>query len=345
MTAAYRIGASLFRVGYGDLTKSTAEVLVSSDDNYLTMGGGVSRALYLKAGKELGLHARKLLPLSLGDVGVTTAGQLPAKYIFHAVTIDLDRNLMPDPACIKQLVTRSLGLAENLRGRSIALPALGTGTGQFPLYEGAQILVQTICDRLARGSSLEEVSLILLPGRGLQETDLAVFYQRAASLAAVGGQTRRLAGAVRTLERSSQGEALERLRPEIQDLLQEIRDVADVLRQRPRTLEDVDRLQKGTSAVDAGWRAVELADDVLVEPRWRDSQVERKALQTRLEGLSTLLNVHYGSLNKLEIEKARYGGAGVPIILENQITDVTAEIARVEDLMRVTRQKINQLGS
>ncbi|WP_433431272.1 macro domain-containing protein [Nonomuraea sp. CA-141351] len=345
MTTAYRIGSSLFRVGYGDLTESTAEVLVSSDDNYLTMGGGVSMALSVKAGAELRLHARKLLPLSLGDVGVTTAGQLSAKYVFHAVSIDLDRNLMPDTACIRQLVNRSLDLAESLRVRSIALPALGTGTGRFPLYEGAQILVQTICDRLARGSSLEEVSLTLPPGRELRESDLAIFYQRVASLAAVGGQTRRLAGAVRVLEQSSRDEALERLRPALQDLLQEIRDVADALRQPPRTLEDVDRLQKGILAGDAGRRAVELADDVLVEPRWRDSQVERKALQTRLEGLSTLLNVHYGSLNKLEIEKARYGGAGVPVILENQIAEVTAEIARVEELMRTTRRKMNQPGS
>ncbi|MFI7454921.1 macro domain-containing protein [Nonomuraea sp. NPDC049714] len=345
MTTAYRIGSSLFHVGYGDLAESVAEVLVSSDDNYLTMGGGVSLALFVKAGEELRLHARKLLPLSLGDVGVTTAGKLPAKYVFHAVTIDLDRNLMPDTTCIRQLVNRSLDLAENLRVRSIALPALGTGTGLFPLYQGAQILVQTICDRLARGSSLEEVRLSLLPGRELRESDLAIFYQRAAALAAVDGQTRRLSGAVQTLERFSQDEALERLRPALQDLLQEIREVAAALRQRPRTVEDVDRLQKGTLAGDVGRRAVELAEDVLVEPRWRDSQVGRNALQTRLEGLNTLLNVHYGSLNKLEIEKARYGGLGVPVILDNQIADVTAEIARVEDLMRATRRKINQLGS
>ncbi|MEV0310634.1 macro domain-containing protein [Nonomuraea fuscirosea] len=345
MTTTYRIGSSLFRVGYGDLAESAAEVLVSSDDNYLTMGGGVSRALSVKGGEALRLHARKLLPLALGDVGVTTAGLLPAKYVFHAVTIDLDRNLRPDTTCIRQLVNRSLDLAQTLRVRSIALPALGTGNAMFPLYEGAQILVQTICDRLADGSSLEEVTLTLPPERKLRESDLGVFYQRAASLAAVGGQTRRLAGAVRTLERSSRDEALEQLRPALQDLLQEIRDVAGILRQRPRSVDDVDRLQKGALAGDASRRAVVLADDVLMEPRWRDSQVERKALQTRLEGLSTLLNVHYGSLNKLEIEQARYGGAGVPVILHNQISDVEAEIVRVEELMRATRRKINQLGS
>jgi hypothetical protein len=68
--------------------------------------------------------------------------------------------------------------------------------------------------------------------------------------------------------------------------------------------------------------------------------VERTALQTRLEGLSTLLNVHYGSLNRLEIEKARYAGVGVPVILENQISDVTADVRRVEVLMRETRNKM-----
>ena len=48
--ATYRIGSSIFRVGFGSITQSGAEVLVSSDDNYLTMGGGVS-ATILRAGE------------------------------------------------------------------------------------------------------------------------------------------------------------------------------------------------------------------------------------------------------------------------------------------------------
>jgi len=45
----YYFGASRLVIRFGDITTSTADVIVSSDDNYLTMGGGVSSAL-LRAG-------------------------------------------------------------------------------------------------------------------------------------------------------------------------------------------------------------------------------------------------------------------------------------------------------
>uniref|UniRef100_UPI0018E56819 macro domain-containing protein n=1 Tax=Nocardia aurea TaxID=2144174 RepID=UPI0018E56819 len=302
--------------------------------------GGVSLAIRKRAGEGLRLHARKLLPLSHCDVAVTTAGRLPAKYVFHAVTIDLDRNLLPDAKCIETLTRQSLNLAERLNVRTIAFPALGTGTARFPLYEGAQILLQTVCDRLAGQTSLEEVSLLLQPGRGVRESDLAVFYQRAAALAAVGGQSRKLADAVDRLQSSMDDHPDERLKPALRDLLKEVREVALKLRQQPRDVEEIDRLQGGGSAEQAGQHAIDVADDITVGGQAHDSRVERKALQTRLEGLSTLLNVHYGSLNKLEIEKARYAGVGVPIILENQITEVNAEIRRVEELMQATRHKM-----
>ena len=41
----YQFGHSRLTVQFGDISTSQAEVLVSSDDRYLTMGGGVSAAI------------------------------------------------------------------------------------------------------------------------------------------------------------------------------------------------------------------------------------------------------------------------------------------------------------
>lgn len=35
----YQIHHTMLCVGYGDITRQPADILVSSDDNYLTMGG------------------------------------------------------------------------------------------------------------------------------------------------------------------------------------------------------------------------------------------------------------------------------------------------------------------
>jgi O-acetyl-ADP-ribose deacetylase (regulator of RNase III) len=338
--ATYRIGRSVFRVGYADLAQSSAEVLVSSDDNYLSMGGGVSRSLLHAGGSEIQSHARKLLPLKQGDVAVTTAGRLRAKYIFHAVTIDLDQGRYPDPPSIKSLVDRSLDLAESLHIRSITYPALGTGTGGFPYQEAAEIMVRTIADRLAADPPVEEVSLALWHRAGVRQDDVNEFYQRAAALVSLGGQSQRLEQAVRNLQETVGEAADPGLKRKVDDLLSEISSASLVLQERPSNLEEIEHLQRNSGVASAGRQAVELTESPAGAGKWRNRQVERTALQTRLEGLSTLLNVHYGSLNKLEIEKARYAGVGVPVILENQISDVTADVQRVEDLMRETRSKL-----
>ena len=41
----YRFARSTLTLEFGNITDSTADVVVSSDDSYLTMGGGVSAAI------------------------------------------------------------------------------------------------------------------------------------------------------------------------------------------------------------------------------------------------------------------------------------------------------------
>lgn len=132
---AYRVGRSTITVRFGDLATSRAEVLVSSDDCYLSMGGGVSAALEAAAGPDYREQAYKVirprpeghrLP-SPGDVVVTPAGELPAKYVFHAIT----RTLRPSPispdVIVRQACQRVMQLLPLLGCRHVAFPCIGTG--------------------------------------------------------------------------------------------------------------------------------------------------------------------------------------------------------------------------
>jgi O-acetyl-ADP-ribose deacetylase (regulator of RNase III) len=341
--ATYVIGQSIFRVSYSDLTRSQSEVLISSDDNYLTMGGGVSMALSNACGPELAKHARKLVPLRQGDIAVTTAGRLPAKYVFHAVTIDFDTQQRPNAECIETLVKRCFDLAETLGIRSLTFPALGTGSGGFPFLEGADVMVRTIADRLASGHTVEEINLALWVRPGVTQGDLNVFYERAAGLASVAVQGKRVAYALKTLEDAVDGSNQPELKDAIRDILSSMRNANSTLRERPQEVKDVDRIESSSEVAEATRRVVELTGQQTSQ--WRDRTAAQKALQTRLEGLNTLLNVHFGSLNKMEIEKARYGGVGVPIILENQISDINDEIERVDRMIEETRRRLAEQTS
>jgi O-acetyl-ADP-ribose deacetylase (regulator of RNase III) len=332
----YQVGRSTFQVGLGDLSTAVAEALVSSDDNYLSMGGGVSMALSCAAGRAVTEHARKLLPLHHGDVAVTTAGKLPAKYIFHAVTIDLDSYSSPGEAVVGKATRRALELADQLAVRTIAFPALGTGVGRLPFPRNASVMVQAIADHLAGDTRIEDVSLYLLTHSHLHEEDPSIFYLRAASLAAAAGQTKSVYRAAKALDDALQAANRPDLSASVQQVLNGLRTAGEALAESPANTKEVDRIQRDSNVLDISAAAVKMTDrDV-----WENRQIGLSALRTRLAGLTTQLNVHYGSLNKLEIEKARYGGVGVPLILENQITTIQDEIRQVEDRMGETRAKL-----
>ena len=157
----YRINQSLFRVAYGDITNLPVEAIVSSDDTYLSMGGGVSLAIAIRAGDALRAEARKHVPLRAGDVVVTSAGHLKARYVFHAATIDYDRMVMPDEEIIAHATARCLQLAETLGVRTIAFPALGTGVGRFPFNLAAETMLKAIIDHLSGTTDIEVVELSL----------------------------------------------------------------------------------------------------------------------------------------------------------------------------------------
>lgn len=79
----YNINNSTIKIIFGNILDSQTEVIVSSDDLHITMGGGVSRAIRQKEGTSaIGLDVQKKVPADIGDVVVSTAGTLPQKTYF-----------------------------------------------------------------------------------------------------------------------------------------------------------------------------------------------------------------------------------------------------------------------
>jgi O-acetyl-ADP-ribose deacetylase (regulator of RNase III) len=58
----YTFEKSRITVVFGDITSSTAQAIVSSDDYYITMGGGVSGAILGRGGQEIMIDAAKKVP-------------------------------------------------------------------------------------------------------------------------------------------------------------------------------------------------------------------------------------------------------------------------------------------
>ncbi|WP_338603727.1 ADP-ribose-binding protein [Sulfolobus tengchongensis] len=144
----------------GDITEIEADAIVNAANSYLQHGGGVAYAIVKKGGyviqKESDEYVKKYGPVPVGDVAVTTAGKLKAKYIIHAVGprygVETDDKL-------ESAIRRSLEKADELNLSSIALPAISTGIYGYP-YETCAIIMAKVLNSY-RPKTLGKVLVVL----------------------------------------------------------------------------------------------------------------------------------------------------------------------------------------
>jgi O-acetyl-ADP-ribose deacetylase (regulator of RNase III) len=126
-------------VTQGDVTKLEVDAIANAANTELKHGGGVAAAISRAGGPAVQRESDEKAPVGLGDAVETTAGEMPARYVIHAATMELGG---PTSAEIIERATRStLAKAEELGCRSLALVAFGTGVGGFPLEDAARIMV------------------------------------------------------------------------------------------------------------------------------------------------------------------------------------------------------------
>jgi O-acetyl-ADP-ribose deacetylase (regulator of RNase III) len=343
-SAEYRIGRTTLSVVYESITKVDADALVSSDDNYLSMGGGVSEGILNAAGAILRVEARKHVPLEAGAVAVTSAGALKAKYVFHAAMIDYDDMIFPDDDIVRRATERCLRLADALELRSIAFPALGTGVGHFPYQRAAEVMTRTMTDRLSAGTSLERVTICLLARPGVSADDVNLFYERAAGLAAIAQAGKSLGLLMGDLEAAIKGIGRADLLDEVVALSSRLNEAGVMLGRSADSSDSLSELEDRSGIGLLSREAVEISTQVEKETEvWSDEQAEALVLRTTLQGLMTQLNVQHGNLNKLEIQKAKHG-IDVPLIIENSIEETHDEIAKLEAQAEEARTRLAAVG-
>jgi O-acetyl-ADP-ribose deacetylase (regulator of RNase III)/ADP-ribose pyrophosphatase YjhB (NUDIX family) len=142
MTDSITIHGTKVLIVKGDITTLKVDAIVNAANNRLVMGGGVARAIRQKGGQSIEDEAVAKGPIKIGESIATGAGTLAAKYVIHAATMGMDFNT--DEIKIRDSSRSALELAEKLKLNSIAFPAMGCGTGGFPLSWSAKIISQEV---------------------------------------------------------------------------------------------------------------------------------------------------------------------------------------------------------
>jgi len=143
----------------GDITDSETDAIVNAANNHLWMGSGVAGAIKGKGGVEIEKEAMSKGPIPVGEAVVTSAGNLKAKYVIHAVVMSQD--LQTNEKYIRTATLNSLKRAEELKLSSIAFPALGTGVGRFPMDKCAEVMINATIESLRASQYPKEVHFAL----------------------------------------------------------------------------------------------------------------------------------------------------------------------------------------
>lgn len=145
----------MIEVAEADVTKLEVDAVANAANTGLQHGGGVAGAIARAAGPQLQRESDQKAPIGLGDAVETTAGDMPARWVVHAATMELGGPTSAD--VIRRATASTLAKADELGARSLALVAFGTGVGGFPLDEAARIEVEEVQRHLDSGSGLERV--------------------------------------------------------------------------------------------------------------------------------------------------------------------------------------------
>jgi O-acetyl-ADP-ribose deacetylase (regulator of RNase III) len=130
-------------VARSDLTDMPVDALVSPSNSLGIMAGGVAAALKARGGQLIEDEARLSAPVAVGAAVVTTAGDLYARRVIHAPTME-----EPGMKIGVENVRRATRAALIAAGRNgfevIAMPGMGTGVGGVPVDEAARAMVDEL---------------------------------------------------------------------------------------------------------------------------------------------------------------------------------------------------------
>ena len=143
-----KIKNTMVEIVNGDITREDVDAIVNAANSSLKHGGGVAGAIVKAGGKiiqeESDEYVSKHGPVKTGEVAVTGAGSLPAKYVIHAVGPVWRGGQNKEPELLASAVRNVLKEASKLNLKSVSIPAISSGIFGFPKELCAEIFANEI---------------------------------------------------------------------------------------------------------------------------------------------------------------------------------------------------------
>jgi O-acetyl-ADP-ribose deacetylase (regulator of RNase III) len=149
----------------GDITAVRVDLIVNAANSSLLGGGGVDGAIHRRGGPAILEACRELRRtrypggLPTGEAVLTTAGNLPARFVAHTVGPIWGQD-EPAPKLLEACYRNCLALGDEQGLESVAFPAISTGVYGYPKDRAAAVASQAIADALGKTGSIRSVQLV-----------------------------------------------------------------------------------------------------------------------------------------------------------------------------------------
>jgi O-acetyl-ADP-ribose deacetylase len=157
----------------GDITQIPVDAMANAANSALAGGGGVDGAIHRAGGpaimRELDVIRAQSGGCPTGSAVATGAGNLPAKYVFHAVGPVWHGGSRNEPELLAGCYRKCLDLARERGVRTISFPAISTGIYGYPQKEAAAIAIREVKAHLEDASTPVEQVIFVLFGHGAEE--------------------------------------------------------------------------------------------------------------------------------------------------------------------------------
>jgi O-acetyl-ADP-ribose deacetylase (regulator of RNase III) len=163
-------GARL-RVVYGDITSTkilgtdgltaARRAVVSPEDTCISAGGGVAYQLLEEAGPDVILiELAKFSPVPQRSVAVTSGGNLPVHYIFHAAALQIEEDAAysVSPDDVEAAVADILRKASVLEIDALWIPLIGAGVASLEPLQSFEAILRGLAD-WDRGPEEDQIPL------------------------------------------------------------------------------------------------------------------------------------------------------------------------------------------
>jgi O-acetyl-ADP-ribose deacetylase len=148
----------------GDITKLQVDAIVNAANSSLLGGGGVDGAIHRVGGSEI-LNAcisirKRIGKCKVGDAVITTAGNLPAKFVIHIVGPIWYGGKNGEEQLLSNCYRNSLELAIKNNVKTISFPNISTGAYRFPKERAAVIAINTVKEIIHIDEMITEVTFV-----------------------------------------------------------------------------------------------------------------------------------------------------------------------------------------